>query len=112
MDNEIVDTTEKNPPLTAEQAKKIRKITITLTEHIKWGEQTITELVLRRPKGKDLNGLSANPTMKELLTIGGRCAGVTQRIIDELDGADAMEVVDAVSDFLEAGPQTGRKRSF
>jgi hypothetical protein len=93
-------------------SKKVRFITITLSEPIPWGDETITELTLRRPKAADLEHLSDRATIKELLFVAQKCAGVPARVIKELDGDDAMEVIEAVADFLDGGQKTGKKRSF
>ncbi len=92
--------------------RKIRSITIKLTEPIEWGDETITELVLKRPKAIDLEHLPVNPTVKDLLSIAQKCAKVPRRIIQELDSEDAMTVVEAVSDFLDGGQPTGVTRSY
>lgn len=92
--------------------KKIKTITVTLSTPIEWGDETIKELVLRRPKAKDLDVLSANPNFRELLSIAQRCAKVPKRVIDDLDADDALEVVEAVADFLESGQRITRKRSY
>lgn len=94
------------------KSKKIRSITVNLSEPVEWGSETIEKLVLRRPKAKDIEHISSNPTMKELLSVAQKCARVPKRVIDELDGEDAMSVTDAIADFLDGGQQTGNIRSF
>jgi len=103
-------TEQENTP---ENISKVKTVTIELSEPIEWGkDNTITELKLRRPKGKDLKNLSSEPTMGELLSVAQRCAGVPKTVMDDLDGADAMEVVEVIGDFLDSGQKTGRKRSY
>jgi len=92
--------------------KKVKQITVPLSEPISWGEETISELVLKRPKAKDIEHLSADPTLKELLTVAQKCSRQPKRVIDDLDAEDAMAVVDAVADFLDGGQKTGNTRSF
>lgn len=94
------------------KSKKIREIIIPLAVPIEWGDESITELVLRRPKAKDLEHLSSDPNFKEIMEVAQKCAQVPRRVIQDLDAEDAMEVVEAVTDFLESGHRTGRKRRF
>ena len=94
------------------KVKKIKSITVKLTEPIEFGEDTYTELTLRRPKAKDIEHLSTEPSFKDLLRVAQRCAAVPRKIIEELDSEDAMAVVEAVADFLDGGHQTGNKCSY
>jgi hypothetical protein len=92
--------------------KKVKAITIKLSEPIEWGDEVITELVLKRPKAAHLEHLSSEPNMKQLLQVAQKCANVPSRIIRDLDGADAMAVVEAISDFLDSGLQIGKVHSY
>lgn len=92
--------------------KKIKSIKVTLSSPFEWGDELIEEIVLQRPKAKDLEHLSVEPKMKELLEVARKCARWTNAQIRELDSEDVMEVVEAVSDFLDSGHRTGRVRSY
>jgi len=108
MSNEEKDDHRISP----EKLKKVHEIVVPLAYPIDWGDETISELRLRRPKGKDLEHMSAEPTMKELMMVAQKCAKVPRRVIEELDSEDVMELVEAVADFLESGQRTGRKRLY
>lgn len=92
--------------------KYLKEIIVPLAYPIEWGDDTIDELRLRRPKAKDLEHLSGEPTFKELMQVAQKCAKVPRRVLDELDGEDVTEVVEAVADFLDSGHRTGRKRLY
>ena len=100
---------ERTPPVAT---KKVKSVNVKLSEPLEWGSETISELTLRRPKAKDIEHISSNPTMKEMMTVAQKCAGVPRRVIEELDIDDANNVMDAVADFLDGGHQTGKTRSF
>lgn len=110
MEEASTDATEA--PKSGGPPKKIKKITVPLATPIQWGEETITELVLHRPTFKDMQGMSEDMTMKDMMVMAQRCARVPRKIIEELDGEDAMEVVEALGDFLDSGQKTRRIRSF
>ena len=74
---------------------------------IEFGERTIKELTLERPKGKHLRNLPQNPSMGHLLDLASKISGEAPPVIDELDGADAMAIVEIIGDFLESSPKTG-----
>lgn len=94
------------------KSKKPKSITITLSEPIEWGDETIEEVTLRRPKGKELKMLSGDPSMDDLLKIAGKCGGLTPRQIDDMDADDALALAEAVGDFLDSGHQIGKKVKF
>jgi len=94
------------------KSKKAKSITVKLFEPIEWGEETISEVTLTRPKAKHIEHLSANPTMKELLGIAQRISGHPPALIKELDAEDAMALVEVVGDFLDSGQETGKTRLY
>ena len=94
------------------KARKPKSITVKLSEPIDWGEDTITEITLTRPKAKHIEHLSGNPTMKELLGIAQKISGHPPALIKDLDAEDAMSLVEVVGDFLDSGQETGKTRSY
>lgn len=81
--------------------------TFKLNTPIKFGENTITELQLRRPKGKDLRRLGQDIRIGDLLDIASKLAGQAPAVIDELDGEDTMRLAEVIGDFLGRSPATG-----
>ena len=90
-----------------QKPNKSKSITLKLKYPIEFGEETIAELEIRRPKAKDIELLSASPNMKELLHIGARISNQPKPIIDKLDAVDALALVEVVGDFLDSGRKTG-----
>lgn len=80
---------------------------ITLKHPFDFGSETIESIELRRPKGKDLRTLPAEPNTGDILNLAAKLGGVTPSVIDEMDAEDVMEVVGAVQDFLLASRPTG-----
>lgn len=107
-----MDTANTSEGTGSTKPKKLRTVTVTLSEPVEFGSETFEELVLRRPRAKDLENLSSEPKVKELLEVARRCANVPRSVMDRLDGEDAMTVVEAVADFLDSGQKTGKRHSF
>lgn len=85
------------------KVKKLTEIRVKLENPIEWGDETISELILRKPKAKDIEHLTSEPTFKDLFKVAQRCAKVPRRVIEDLDSDDAIKVVEAVGDFLDGG---------
>lgn len=83
------------------------EIRVPLEYPLKWGEETITEIVLQRPKAKDIKHLGKDVTMDDLLKIASKCSKTEMSKIEELDAEDAVRIADVVGDFLGSGRGTG-----
>lgn len=84
--------------------------TIPLTTPIRRGTQEITELVMRKPKARDLRLLPLDlrsASMGALLDLAAALCDQPPNVIDQLEVEDAMKLVDAVTDFLPGSPPTG-----
>lgn len=88
--------------------KKSKTIRVDLDYPIDWGkDETIDHLILRRPTGADIEGLSGEPTMKELMRVASKCALVAPSVMRSLDAFDVVKVCEVVGDFLGSGQATG-----
>jgi len=94
------------------KAQKPKSITITLSEPIAWGDDKISEIVLCRPKGKHLSGLSTQPTLKDLIGIAQKCSEHPMAVFNDMDADDYMAVCEAVGDFLDSGQEIGKSRQY
>ena len=86
--------------------------TIPLGTPLKHGDETITELRIHRPTGKELRKSApqkGDGSMGLILTLVGDQNGLPPSVMDEMDGADVMEVVAEFGPFLEK--RTGGKPS-
>ncbi|MFS8930946.1 phage tail assembly protein [Cupriavidus taiwanensis] len=78
-------------------------IKVPLSEPLKLkGGGELTELVMGRPKARHLRTMemTAKPSMGMILDLAAELAGLTPEEIDELEAADAMEVVSELGPFL------------
>lgn len=79
-------------------------VTVTLSEPVKLGSQTIAELVVQPPKAKHIRKLPVDVEgfdMGTMLDLASRLTGQPDTVIDELDAQDALRLAEAVGKFLE-----------
>lgn len=82
---------------------------IKLLYPIEWDEEgEVTEIELKRPKGKHIKHLGKDVSMKEIFDIASKVSGYTPAFFDELDAADCLQVSEVIGDFLDSGPKTGK----
>jgi|SRR3990172_6053837 len=81
----------------------------TLRYPVEFGTETITELTLRRPKGKDMERLrdGATPSMADTLDLIGQLSGQPKAVVRELDADDVEEVAKIIQGFRGSGRPTG-----
>lgn len=79
--------------------------TIQLQHPVEYAEERVSEVTVRRPKGKDLKGLKnvAN-SMDDQLRLVARLIGKPDSFVGELDMVDLNAIMQKVSDFLPDGP--------
>lgn len=80
------------------------KKVITLGTPLQHGNETITSLTIHRPTGKDLRKFNPTPgdgSMGMILGLVGEQNGLPPSVMDEMDGADVLEVVAEFGPFLE-----------
>lgn len=72
---------------------------------IKFGEDTITEVTVRRPKGKDLKGLhNLKESHDDQMKLIARLIDHPLKVVEEMDmGTDLQAVGDAALAFLPDG---------
>jgi hypothetical protein len=73
--------------------------------------ETITEVIIRRIKGKHLRALgdANNPSMDDILSLAAKVMGESSVLLDEMDAEDVMEVCDLVGKRLNHGRRTRRR---
>ena len=77
---------------------------ITLSTPVKWGSETVTELVFRDLIAKDLRALKLNNMeFGDLLNLAARLSGHPPSFIDQLSGKDAMKAVELAGKSLNSG---------
>jgi Phage tail assembly chaperone proteins, E, or 41 or 14 len=88
-------------------------IVLKLASPVEIDGEKITALSFRPLKGKDLRSVQRQDGYETafLLKLAGRLCGQPDLVIDELSGADLMEVIAIVGGFLGGSPPTGSARS-
>lgn len=87
-----------------------KSIEVVLREPIEQGTETITKIVVSKPKGKHFKKLPLEPeTIDDLW--GFTCAICSQppSVLDELSAEDFTELMDIVGNFIPGGHPTGEK---
>ena len=90
-------------------------VTITLAEPVQFGSQTIAELTIRQPRGKNARRLAltisaegARISFADVLEVLADCAGVSSAVVDELVMGDLAVCAAELLGFSLSGPVTGR----
>jgi hypothetical protein len=84
-------------------SKQSTPITITLRKPVTYGSRTIDKITVRPVKGKHMRALRAsdNP-MAQTLLMASKLSGEVSEVIDELEGSDLHDVLEAVNAFFFA----------
>lgn len=95
--------------VTKNAAGQILSVTLKLQFPFKWdGDDDVTELELKRPKGKHLRGLGKDVSMHDLFQIAAKVSGYTPKFFDEMDAVDCIKVTEVIGDFLDSGAKIGK----
>ena len=85
--------------------------TIKLTKPIQAHGETIDEMVVKRPTGKDLFDLDAmdttKPSFKDMVRVVQVCQKIPLSSVKEMDGGDVMAVAKVLYDFLGSSQEPG-----
>lgn len=82
--------------------------TIPLSKPLIWGEQKITELILRRPTAGDLRGIKlqgiSDMDVNTIMVVLPRISTtpLAPGVVNDLDPADLLSVCEAISGFFSA----------
>jgi hypothetical protein len=87
-------------------------VTVKLAVPLKDKDQVIDSVTFtRRIQAKDFRGLPAALDQNANMLLISRLTGVELRLIDQMDGADYLEVSEVISSFLTLGPKIGQPPS-
>lgn len=79
-------------------------VTVKLSMPVEIGNDLIEEIVLRRPKGKDLKlSIKGKSDFEDSISLAVRLSGQLPVVFDEMDGADLSAVLDEVGNFMKRG---------
>lgn len=89
-------------------------VEVKLQYPVEWGDGvTVTSLRFRRLKAKDIRDMKDDSSLEDVLKIASRVCmneeALTPAFFMELDAVDAMNVGEAIGDFLSSGQKTGPK---
>lgn len=82
--------------------------THTLAYPLQLDQETIKEIHLRRPTVKDLRLLDERSGIDSSIGMVASLSGLTEATIEMLDGADFMQLSEAVEGFLPDSQETGK----
>ncbi len=85
-------------------------VTVKLVEPIQFGSETISELVVRKPKAKDFRRMPGKPGMGDMLDLLGALTGQPKAVIDELCLADMTAATGVLEVFMPGGRETGTEQ--
>lgn len=83
-------------------------ITLKLQYPIQVSGEEVNELTFQRLKARHIKMLSTEPSTTDVLNIASKVCGITPKEFDEIDGADALKIIEVVTSFLGAGLETGK----
>lgn len=81
-----------------------KTVTYTLISPIEFNGETVTEITLRRPKGRDMKratNAGASKPGDAAADMIVNLAEISPQLLDELDGEDWLALVDVVGNFME-----------
>lgn len=88
-------------------------VTLKLKRPVAFGEESISELVLREPKAKDFRGLKVygdgSFAIGDFLALASRLSNQPLSVIEELSVEDMTHVLSVVGSFFGNGLPTGMK---
>jgi hypothetical protein len=88
---------------------KVTEKKVVLQYPFTFGEtEEVTEIILKRPKGKHLRKLPMEPQTGDLMDLAAKLCDRPPSFMDELDALDVIAVAEVVQGFLENGQKTGR----
>lgn len=65
--------------------------------------EMLTEIIVPRLKASHLRQLGSNPTAGDIIDILPDLCALPSKVVDELDGADTIALMEIISDFLDPG---------
>lgn len=83
-----------------------RSVTILLETPVQWGSDLVSELRVRRPRGKDMRAMR-DQSADGALKFAGRLTEHPDKFIDELDVSDVARLLDVVTGFLPESLRAG-----
>lgn len=87
-------------------------VVVMLRKPVEFGKTTITELMIRPVRGKDLRRLKpTDPPLVQTLNMLSWLSGQPLQVVDELEGDDLGNALRVVNDFLLATQGTGENSS-
>ena len=80
---------------------------IVLDYPIKYGEETVREVGLKRPKAKHLKNIVGKTEPEQAFNLAVKLSGRPPSFFDEMDGSDFIKVAEVIGDFLGNGRKVG-----
>ena len=75
--------------------------TVVLLDYpIPFGEETISEIVLKRPKFKHIKNMGEGMKIKDLIQIASKVSAVPMAVFEEMESPDVMKIAEALGELL------------
>lgn len=101
-------TKETKQKLPARIEQSDGSVKLKLKEPVRFGEEQIPELIIKKPKAKHLRKIKLQDMdFDELLKLAAVLTGQPDPVLDELCWDDAFELVEVVGDFLPDSAKDG-----
>lgn len=83
---------------------------IKLASPIEWGEETITEIRIAKPRGKQFKKLPMEPkTMEDMFPFIASITDQPPAVLDDLEIEDLLQLMEKVEGFIPGGLEIGGK---
>jgi len=81
--------------------------TYTLKYPVTWDDKEVTDIEVRRPKGKHIKRVGATSDLGSMMNIAASITDYTPKFYDELDAVDYLGVAEVIGGFLDNGQEIG-----
>jgi hypothetical protein len=75
-------------------------VIVVLKKPVRFGAEDITEVVLQPLTGRHIRGMSAKPSIDELLRVAAKASGLSDKVFDMMSAKDIQAVLEAVGEAL------------
>lgn len=91
---EIEETTKPRP------TKFKNEVIVKLDTPVEWGDDIVSEIKLKRPKGRHIKNFGDDVKVGDMLKLASKVSGVSMGVFEEMESPDCMKVAEAMGDLL------------
>lgn len=90
---EMEETTQKRSNFKNE-------VVVKLDTPVEWGDDIISEVRLKRPKGRHIKNFGDDVKVGDMLKLASKVSGISMGVFEEMESPDCMKVAEAMGDLL------------